>query len=180
MNMLNTEMRALVSFTDEEQQEFQRLIGTGKLEFLSATGSWHDRQLDSALAIGGVYRLKLKDGDWYEINTNLVQWRYARQSFFSKYNNKVCSLEEAKDYRKFSPATQAEINSVKPQESFVDVEIESWNKFGEPMFKMKEGFVLSGYVMEDGYHTNTPTKFQENGTVINERAVSVRFVRLEQ
>jgi len=95
-----------------------------------------------------------------------TEWRRTSHTYLDSVINEM--LVFVKDYR------------LKPQESFVDVEIESWNKFGEPMFKMKEGFVLSGYVMEGGYHTNKPTKFQENGTVINERAVSARFVSLEQ
>jgi len=91
-----------------------------------------------------------------------------------------------------SPINYIKQYRLKPKdEGFVDVEID-WDQFGllHPCDKWLAwidvqniginygGWVLSGYVMEDGYHTDKPVKFQENGTVINEKATHARFVKV--
>ncbi len=111
MNMLTNKV-PFGLLSEEEKELFRNSINS--CECYTEAGTWNNWNSAGALIQDVVLRLKLKEGGWYKINTNLAQWRYDRQSFFDKYNNKFCSLKEAKTYNMFQATTKAEIDSVKP------------------------------------------------------------------
>ena len=199
MNMLTNKV-PFGLLSEDEQELFKSVnddfqwYNNGK--WMSAAWDYYPYPKNPSYAKSTTYRLKLKEGEFYTYTAGATCTKMIDSVIEDWITWSDQSKSNIECFECFRPATQEEIDSVKPKSvTFVDVEIEWVSKMAEirhpenkkiynitakPIGWTLSGWMLSGYVMEGGYHTNTPIKFQENGTVINERAVSARFVRLEQ
>jgi len=153
-----------------------------ELEEMKHGKKWNGEGYDDWLTADGLTLDELLEHDIYKIQCSTVNGDGTWQN--SNYHDKLELIDTI--------LSQCTIGSyrLKPKETFVDVEIEwpdgsiAFSEWGNgdvtssPIGQIWNGWVLSGYVMADGYHTDKPIKFQENGTVINEKAHSVRFVKV--
>lgn len=121
MNLLNPQMRALASFSEDEQALFKQSIEL--LEVFCENG-WSKPISNTKIYQSSVYRLKLAEGEWYILKD--FQQEYIAQYIgyedfdFDLYYNGELSLDNysySSIYmiKSIRPATQEEINSVQPK-----------------------------------------------------------------
>lgn len=116
MNMLNPEFRALASFSDDEKELFYK-VGKENVEYLTANALWKSDFVDTDWYDGGIYRLKLKEGGWYKIKSIHGHDYYYKcasicdDRLYNEINEMYLLYSDIESIR---PATQEEINSVKP------------------------------------------------------------------
>ncbi len=148
-----------------------------------------------------VYRLKLKESEWYRYNDDVIQYKdekfYNASGSIAYYLNEFMKSMDKHDF--FCPATQEEIDSVKPKETFVDREI-TWksteanvippfnkdNRYDLSDFHIgvpRGGWVLSKYIYASkdlGDNTlDVPILFSNDGTEVEFKATHARFVRVK-
>lgn len=144
-----------------------------------------------------VYRLKLKEGEWY-------------RRYDNKANQEIIPYKKNDDILDWTgalhvyPATQEEVDRAKPKETFVDVEIDwksvsacfgpycmsPWNSTEEnisvsPVGQIFRGWALSKYLFDDQskgknakFSDETPIIFNNDGTKIAIKATHARFVKI--
>lgn len=196
MNILNPNMRVLISFSKAYQEFFVNEFNNGNIEVLSTLGKWVLGVI--SLELNDVPRLKLKDGKWYKIDYKdsyeIVQWKHDRKSFFNVDGNKHCSITEAKQNKELIIPTSEEIESVKPVEICVDVKINWYSEIrlfvniendileilaSDVMSVIKE-MLFVGFVFESTKEIQDfPLWFRDpSRTEIIEKAISARFIKL--
>jgi hypothetical protein len=139
------------------------------------------------------YRLKLKEGEWYKYGSTIVNLK-SNNLFFPNGSLHV-STSNISDTLDFRPATQEEIDSVKPKERHVDVEID-WGD-GDPCVKNNIskvnmrgwsigdqishlGYLSTYYRVQDGEEIwmKEAIEFTYDYTRVLEKATHARFVKL--
>jgi hypothetical protein len=155
------------------------------------------------------FRIKLKEGEWYRCNiigyagkTRCVKSVGNNNKIFLEpmvcYDGENCNSVSIKksEIESIRPATQDEIEAVKPKESFVDVEI-NHNLIHDgdlqidcPMWETRlrlknipfdipyQGYVLSSYVYEDGSFSRSLNQYENGYTRIKEKATHARFCKV--
>ncbi|MCP4103826.1 MAG: hypothetical protein GY750_20775 [Lentisphaerae bacterium] len=200
MNMLTN--RVPFGLLTKEEQELFKTVR--KPMMYNGTGRWSEVR-NPSYAQDRIYRLKLKEGEWYYIEYSelivVLKCVDSKGGDFIEYcfaipnrigwEYKESRLDECDVFR---PATQEEIDSVKPQETFVDCEI-NWRGEGEcaipktkhsvvtitsfPIGSIHEDWALSGYIYPNEIVHECPFNFEEDGTKIHEKATHARFVKVD-
>ena len=148
------------------------------------------------------FRIKLKESEWYKVSDNrkanpvIVQYTPdSKVDGCFENGTKSDSFYGKDEITAIRPATQAEIDSVKPEESFVDVKlnysngmIESnhpkldkiYNISAKPIGWTLSGWVLSGYVFDNvACPTKSPIMFNADGAdKIYGKATHARFCKV--
>jgi len=138
MNMLNSKGRIYGLFSAEEDELFQN-VNMDNLE-VYLVGEWKQA---FNLDVSHAYRLKLKEGEWYTTEVTTRQMTSIKDKLISwapNINDGVnCNGAHSniEMFKLFRPATQAEIDSVKPCFNGGDVVVVQWvgnetiNRLGE-------------------------------------------------
>jgi hypothetical protein len=191
----------------EEEQEMFQVVNLDNLE-VYLVGEWKQA---FNLDVSHAYRLKLKAGEWYRCNiigyagkTRCVKSVGKDNKIFLEpmvcYDGENCNSVSIKksEIESIRPATQDEIEAVKPKESFVDVEI-NHNLIHDgdlqidcPMWETRlrlknipfdipyQGYVLSSYVYEDGSFSRSLNQYENGYTRIKEKATHARFCKVDE
>jgi len=202
MNMLTNEI-PFGLLSDEDKILFRNLKPDELLCFqnIALRYDWHYIGDTSREAL--TYRLKLKEGAFY-----YLEWNDKSNGVFEfkddNYLVEICEdnpsewrVEQVQGIPIFHPATQEEIDSVTPQETYVDVVISWTNANGYPHCKHPSGSsgtytfsnypvgqVFSGWILSAYIHEfkgiridNFPILWNEEGTKIVSKAIHARFVK---
>jgi hypothetical protein len=151
------------------------------------------RSIDERAKGNTVPRLKLKEGEWYKYGSTIVEYKN-NGLYFS--NGKIhISIDAVSDTLEFRPATKEEIDSVKPKEILINVELD-WSQHGllHPCDKWLTwievpnigidygGWILAGYLFKEsaGVTKDKPVKFNKgkDRTSIRSYATHARFVKV--
>lgn len=150
----------------KEQQLFLE-VNIENMEEYDVSGWLNCSKSDSFLN-GFAYRLRLKEGEWYKIDSYILEYRESRKSFFNAENNKHCSVIEAKQHKNLRSATQEEIQSVKPKDTYVDVEIDWNHEIGdEGIFPVIHTFPFENYPHKTVQITNYPIGWMHGSWVLS-------------
>jgi len=204
MNMLTNRVQSCL-WNAHEIKSFNR-VGKQNCEYLSSSTTWITQKSTIGTFRGdGVYRLELKIGGWYTYRYSNGDNKHTMM--FVGFGHSECPVfdvngveigrPQIEEYSMFRPATQEEIDSVKPTPKFIDVGIEwedevyakvnGWDSIGNSFeeinrhpigFHCGDGWILSCYV-HDGftYPKSSPILFDEVGMSIKSKATHARFVK---
>ena len=147
------------------------------------------------------YRLKLVDGKWYterHIHEYYTTYLYKDGTFYLNGTKETGNtIGSGSGYEAFRPATQKEIERVKPKD-YIDVELD-WRPYGEPTVKHPndahwtlnalgigcpvKGWALAGYKFKESGDVikDRPVKFNKgtDRTSIRSKATHARFIKME-
>ena len=200
MNMLMNR----IPFGLLSNDEMNNYSGVNTDSLLVYRGNRWDNKEQSHYSEESVYRLKLKEGEWYKIEwMNHIFILKCVDSKGGDFIEECFAIPKVvydwqysesmmRDCDVFCLATQEEIDSVKPKdEGFVDVEIEwpcgsiAFSEWGNgditssTIGHTMNGWALSGYSYRGVAFDDKPINFEEDGKTIQSKATHARFVRVK-
>lgn len=203
MNMLTNKIQ--FGLLSKAEQELFESAGFTQLSVF-IKDEWCDKQ-SSVFNWEKTYCLKLKEGEWYtfeycgndytckciDSDTDFIDLSFDIQE---DRKDELCSDEPISECDSFRPATQEEIDIMKPK-GYVDVEI-NWDAIegyvippfdytGRHLCDLKEHSPIHGWVLncykfknEDSLISRKAFKYNSSMTEIVEKATHARFVKLEE